>query len=581
MIKHFEKLGTPLKSVSEYSTLEAQTGRFLRAGWKAVSSWNLWQAWADEFFFSSALRAGLDEIEPFDEWEELQLFAAHYCVLHASNNALDRPNGASSAGDPAITLPRMETGFAYREHQHSKGRRRFGAPLEAKDVLGQRLLVNLLGVGPQGRLASCDIYREVDQTPASTDLSLDSAGPGPRICHTVTDLGNAGYLLVGGRQSPSNALQDSWILQRDMSRWSRGRDLPGPLYRHAIARLGGSSLALLGGGKSTPCSISGEFFVYHPQRGWLACLAGPSRPTPVFGAILSCSGTEASSPTVFVGILAGGIGSDGLVASQVLRWRLDVSQIEVRCLVSVEGRGAGELMTQHPVIAFERYPVRGPDFLLNRFGASCRQTGRHLLLVGGIVADRILQQAYDIVVYYLSESSCDLVSCVYDPRVLQGQQIPRPLLVGSSVVFLEERGEIVILGGGSTMFSFGAFWTKGIYAFVPPFNGNLPALSPPPAMAVADWEYWQSTGISRREESASCRAETEAAPVPIPVRRVKLESRAQFSEVLDDGKPIIFEGLDIGKCVSNWNLDYLTSKIGTQPVRQVLLVKLSGHRLPE
>ncbi len=342
MINHFEKLGTPLKSLSKYSTLEAQKKRFLKAGWRTARPWNLWQAWADERFFSTALRSRLDDTEPFDEWEELQLFATHYCLLHAST-ALTPACEIIEGGGSDAALSRTTVNMTHREYQHKLGRRRFGAPLLTRDVLGQPLLANVLGVGPQGRLPSYDIYRQGGQSQALTELSLIAAGPGARTCHTITDLGDAGCLLAGGRLSPANALGDSWVFQKGAGRWSRSHDLPLPLYRQAITRLGSSSLAFLAGGKSSPHAIFDGFLVKHPQHGWISCsVVGSLHPIPVFGAVLSCLGSEAANASRFIGILAGGIGSGGLVASQVLRWRLDVSRVEV-CHHFCPRQGAGRL----------------------------------------------------------------------------------------------------------------------------------------------------------------------------------------------------------------------------------------------
>lgn len=69
MTGHFEKLSTPIKSVTTYPTIPQQHARFRNRGWSKIRAQSLWSAWNDETFFSPDDRRKLDHIEPFDEWE--------------------------------------------------------------------------------------------------------------------------------------------------------------------------------------------------------------------------------------------------------------------------------------------------------------------------------------------------------------------------------------------------------------------------------------------------------------------------------------------------------------------------------
>ncbi|KAG6012950.1 tRNA methyltransferase ppm2 [Claviceps lovelessii] len=86
MLNHFDKLKTPLKSVAQYPTLSKQIDRFTSRGFHEANIWDLWQAWSSEEFVTSAERASLDVIEPFDEWEDFILFGRHYFIIHASTS---------------------------------------------------------------------------------------------------------------------------------------------------------------------------------------------------------------------------------------------------------------------------------------------------------------------------------------------------------------------------------------------------------------------------------------------------------------------------------------------------------------
>jgi tRNA wybutosine-synthesizing protein 4 len=159
MLSHFDKLNTTLKSVHKYSTLPDQTKRFMTRGWKSVRAWNLWQAWADEEFLTSSDRQKLDEIEPFDEWEEFALFAGHYCLIHARTSS----SGSSSTSNFSSTSRSKSLGSlgprGFRWHEdtrpHSKNERRFGASMVLNSVMGHRVVANVMGllaVQPRNRV---------------------------------------------------------------------------------------------------------------------------------------------------------------------------------------------------------------------------------------------------------------------------------------------------------------------------------------------------------------------------------------------------------------------------------------------
>jgi hypothetical protein len=67
MLKHFDKLHSPIHAVQKYPLLNQQVSRFTNAGWSQVEiARNLWDLWSDDGFTSPTLRRGLDTIEPFE-----------------------------------------------------------------------------------------------------------------------------------------------------------------------------------------------------------------------------------------------------------------------------------------------------------------------------------------------------------------------------------------------------------------------------------------------------------------------------------------------------------------------------------
>ena len=328
MLSHFDKLKTPPKSVGQYPTLESQRDRFQRRGWRCVDIWDLWEAWSSDYFLSSAERSALDQVEPFDEWEEFMLFARHYFIIHASATHVDGEQPSQT------TTPKAKPGYAGADveitcHQGNTPKRRFGDALVMSNSSGSQFALHMMGSGTNGRTDTYDVY-SLGRHNDSPKLPL--AGPLPRMCSTTTDLGDFGVLLVGGRSSPASALSDCWLFHKGAEcRWQSTWRLPVPLFRHSTIRLTGSSLALVMGGKTGPSSISEDFYVFDPERGWIRCQVRGSRPRPAFGAIVCNSTQSIKKGGVFQGLMAGGIGQDGRVLIEKYSWNLDTNEAQV-CL---------------------------------------------------------------------------------------------------------------------------------------------------------------------------------------------------------------------------------------------------------
>lgn len=329
MLRHFDKLKTPPRSVGQYPTLSQQKERFNSRGWPQVRIWDLWQAWSSEEFAGADERAALDDIEPFDEWEEFMLFARHYFVLHASASVECHTLEVPETWPPKNEEKAVSANLGICFKQTGVGpKRRFGVAAMAKNVLGQRHILNMMGLGANAREDTYDVYSLT--TGATTMPDLPATGPSPRMCYTVTDLQSFGTVIIGGRGSPTGALSDCWVMSNDEPhRWRALQRLPVPLYRHAALRLGESSLILVAGGKTGSSQISADYFVFHPEKGWRRCQVCGTVPKPAFGSIL-CSGTkQETAGRKFHGIISGGIGKDGLVIRECFTWTLDVSTEEV------------------------------------------------------------------------------------------------------------------------------------------------------------------------------------------------------------------------------------------------------------
>lgn len=119
---------------------------------------------------------------------------------------------------------------------------------------------------------------------------------------------------------------------------------------------------------------------------------------------------------------------------------------------------------QNPTITFTEAQVRGSDtvFLLSRFGAACAQGRGFFVLLGGVGTDGFVRREDEIIVFTTSESKIEATARL----VLPLADVPRPLMVGSSVV-LSADGDLILVGGAATCFSMGTFCTSTIHFTTP------------------------------------------------------------------------------------------------------------------
>lgn len=576
MLRHFEKLKTPLKSVRAYPTLQAQKERFVGLGWSHVDVQSLGSAWSSAEYLTEEDRRKLNEVEPFDEWEEFAIFGGHYCVVRSSMEASQSGETLHQKDSQALGvegLPRLDVAANFADH--GKGcQRRYGAPMRLENHLGEQLVANVSGLGNTSRLRSLDLY--VPGT-LGANFKVASGGPSSRMCHAIVDLGCYGNLLVGGRASPSSAMRDCWLFDKARKTWQRAEDLPIPLYRHSAIRLGDSSLALVIGGKTGGSTVFDGCLLYHPEKGWVECEFSGSRPVPVFGAILASARPGTNDACVgksdalvsFRGILAGGILEDGTFARQTLRWELalgdtDRPTITFTSFGGLEVAGAGR---------------KRRNVLLDRFGASAViNPAGHLVVVGGVIENRVLPGELEVLLADISGPEINVIAAgpVARSHGSDTQSIPRPLLVGISMAQTAD-GSIIVTGGGATCFAMGSYWNGGCY--------TLRYQETPPHQPFASSGFLTKYSFHRTFEHTDCPPSqlngvtggNASKPTVVAVPRVRLGSPTAFADILTAGKPVVIEGASLGSCVQTWNPDHLITHVGAE--RKVVVHEADTARL--
>lgn len=211
-----------------------------------------------------------------------------------------------------------------------------------------------------------------------------------------------------------------------------------------------------------------------------------------------------------------------------------------------------------------------------------------MIVLGGVGCDGTISHENDIVVFSTTGSEIQAVTKLTIPI----STVPRPLIVGSSIVLTESR-DVIIIGGAATCFSMGTFCMSGTLNFVCFRRGSL-NLAPVFASAlhawltclsgtrglymlrlpgartdsstaqVSGWEFSQSGEIVQLASdnySAAQNDSTQSSDVKY-ISRFKLNSREAFAKIIAEGSPVLLEGLHVGSCLDMWSLDYLVGHIG-------------------
>ena len=556
MMRHFEKLNTPLRSLHVYPGTHTQTQRFNDAGFSFVDCQSLWSLWADPRFLSPSQRMALDHVEPFDEWEEFALFASHYglVVAQTAEEPLIEPlpkdfKRRDSQGSNTSDFS-TRTVSPYREHTEwfqytyspnpgNEGKTHHGS---AYQIPFQNAVAVHGGVSTTGRTSSTSVYgppddRNIDPSVAPEDINA-------RCCHTMTTLQNGQNLLVGGRGSPAAPFIDCWLQTESV--WDRVHDLPEPRYRHRAVSImfpDNNHGVVIFGGKTSAATVAADHLLWHPRTGWRKLRSLHQDPMPRFGATFVRLGFNH-------GLMFGGMRQDGIICQGLWRWRLIVRD---SIIVGIKFKISTALDTSAGI-----YPWLG------RLGASYSVIRSELLIIGGIAKPGCIPREYEIISVLGSfsafgdyEKEMDLRTVCVLPKIPRGT--PRPFLIGHSTH--RTQGETTLIaGGGCTCFSFGSYWNDGVFLLHDREQG---VLSPFKLLKLAPPEPRLAT------RTRSFRTNVDPSPVQFEVHSTAIQTDEDFLTLVGSSHPKKINCLDLGPCTTVWTPYYLKSK--TAPSRKVVI----------
>jgi len=384
-------------------------------------------------------------------------------------------------------------------------------------------------------------------------VGLDSTCIQPRMCHSITPFDQNTSLLVGGRTSPDNALKDCWVLREH---WDRVDDLPMTLFRHCATQVNvklasqSHTSVLIYGGKTDGNKISDKWMLWREGFGWIQLNATGHDLTARFGAAMASTGPG-------VGILVGGMGSDGTIVSDICEWsilggeeNLGISLRPVEVLARIVPPFKSDLV--HPQSHHDSSEPLTRN-IMGRLGACLITSRSGALLIGGVSAQ---DPAQDMDFVRLTEGNknergMSVWHCAILDVRMDGQ---RDLLVGHAS--LSFRNDVVIVGGGAVCFSFGTYWSHRLITLAIDEEDRAAVI---PLAARKAEEVPQHNVRRAAELKMSSAAAATTAPM---VETRKIASAQDFDCIVGQGRPVIFRNSQLGSCTSHWTVESLKEKIG-------------------
>ncbi|KAL8669856.1 MAG: hypothetical protein Q9168_005573 [Polycauliona sp. 1 TL-2023] len=567
MLHHFVNLGTPLRCVQKYPLLQDQETRFLRAGFHSIKSQDLWHLWQDQSAVSPDLRRHLDQVEPFDEWEEFALFSSHYFILEARKSSTDqsshdtqRSPGPKDKVTDDHSRPQESTCIAIDDSlqfnvlsSQTKQHRRFGASLPFSDhTIGFHG-----GIGDKGRLNTTTRYQDHALKTKDATISNPHSDIVARVCHTITAFDDGKLLLVGGRTSPDNALQDCWLYCT--GQWKPAESLPIPLYRHSATAVEYGTRdpgVLIFGGKTTGGTVVNTWFLWREVDGW-------AEVSPLLEELLPRFGATIASTIPQWGVLVGGLTEAGVLCDETWEWNILYKQnsdtmLQLRCL-------------------------KGPP-VAPRFGACLTWSPAGLLIIGGISTSLIVSEEEVLRLLHYPFGKVDEFTVLEPTAISIDFGNERPLLVGHAICVSKDT--LVIAGGGANqetrfmylwrLTSSGSYWNMTTWTLNLPTAGGTKShgrrfvaeMGPPPHVSARALHI---------EDAEPASPEAQSDHMTEAVQRVRVESEADFGRLMHMGRPFVIEGLDLGNCIKDWTVPDLIQKIGSD--RLVTVHQAQGRHM--
>jgi len=219
MQRHFNNIGSTLRTLNTYPTIDDQLSRFHKANWVNVHAMNI-----NQFYYSvlsAEQRRYVESLEPFDEFEEFHLACAHYVLLTATRGSCDVLYTAEEIENMRPSSPQGECEDHMRWELLPACDSLGMTGHTAVSLPGKRILL-VGGYGNTGQGKAHGRIKDLSVFDLSTNtyhklLTTDgTTAHMERMYHTATELDENTVLIHGGRLSPMKfPTSDSLLIHLD------------------------------------------------------------------------------------------------------------------------------------------------------------------------------------------------------------------------------------------------------------------------------------------------------------------------------------------------------------------------------
>ncbi|XP_032239811.2 tRNA wybutosine-synthesizing protein 4 isoform X2 [Nematostella vectensis] len=234
MINHFNRLGSPLRSITSYPSPQAQVQRYIEKGWTKAQYQDM-----NSFFNNLPVeeKQRVEAIEPFDEFEEWHLKCSHYiliCGLKGSCEAMakqmlpqeNNENKSSFSCSEMSHLHTVSDGDEIKRYGH------------CGVALSDDLVVVTGGFGLQNnrhtRISGMHVVCfSQGEWKCITSQATSGDNFGARMFHTMNLLSDNTILVYGGRTSPYKPCTQTILLSIERHVTSLDSDLMGQSHSNA------------------------------------------------------------------------------------------------------------------------------------------------------------------------------------------------------------------------------------------------------------------------------------------------------------------------------------------------------------
>ncbi|ODV60863.1 tRNA methyltransferase PPM2, partial [Ascoidea rubescens DSM 1968] len=456
MLNHFNNLGSPINSISDisngYHNLNDQVNRFLHL-YNTINNNRKFNIEINDLLnyynqiLDKNIKLKINQIEPFDEWEEFYLFAQHYFILHFNNDQINIFNDnfnyqkviENSLSSNLLNNKSFSNLNLFIQKSNSNNlQRKFMSSCKISNQI-------FLNSGFQSTRLNNSMLLSTNLTKSTRDTDLiilknpNDKGlfPIERMCHSITNIDNNNLILTGGRTSPNNYLDDCWLLTKDKNslfNWKKLKSIPNSRFRHSTFLINKNTLILFGGNFSSNNSLFLRYNISEDE--WQEMDFNIN----IENIISSCLHYNENSKT---GYIIGGMNSNNRIESSFYSFKVDLNKNKI------ELRNLGEDRL------FNRYG--GQLILRKSFGNNKNANDKETLLLIGGVSDCYLLDQYNSIIEIEIEIETGNQVKINFIKIDEKIWNKMPLLIGFNLLEFNERYKVCLLGGG-VCFSFGSIW---------------------------------------------------------------------------------------------------------------------------